>query len=120
MASIAEDHHTITLPRVPLREPLKSTLAEVVERCIKQLNAALCSNNVSQVEPLLYSTGIPMFDFEKTAGTGAGVLRLVQDSGGQWKAFSNSTWLQEPGYCKEQVGFARPHGGSNSLEAERV
>ena len=61
-----------------------------------------------------------MFDFDTKAGSGTGVLRLVQGDDGQWKAFAISTTLQQLNGNKETTGLARPLGGSNSSGADGV
>ncbi len=57
-----------------------------------------------------------MFDFEKAVRCGTGVLGLVQDENGDWKAFAISTTLQELRGHKGSTGGLRPWGGSNSLK----
>lgn len=49
-----------------------------------------------------------MFDFETAVGFATGVLRLVQDENGDWKAFAISTTLQELRGHKESTGALRP------------
>jgi hypothetical protein len=48
-----------------------------------------------------------MFDFETAVGFATGVLRLVQDENGDWKAFAISTTLQELRGHKESTGALR-------------
>ncbi|GME27838.1 Flavin-containing monooxygenase-like protein [Neofusicoccum parvum] len=57
-----------------------------------------------------------MFSWETSVGRGKGMLRLVQDEAGAWKAYMLYTALQELKGFEEKVGERRPHGGHNSLE----
>jgi hypothetical protein len=60
-----------------------------------------------------------MFDFQTAFGSGVGVVRLVLGAGGRWKAFAISTSLECLLGHKENIGLARPHGGSNSVDGGR-
>ncbi|EKG11237.1 Flavin-containing monooxygenase-like protein [Macrophomina phaseolina MS6] len=56
-----------------------------------------------------------MFYWETSIGKGKGMLRLVQDENGAWKAYMLYTALQELKGFEERIGARRPHGGNNSL-----
>ena len=56
-----------------------------------------------------------MFSFATPAGTGKGMLRLTQDTNGEWKGYMLYTALQELHSFPPAVGKLRPHGGDNSL-----
>ena len=56
-----------------------------------------------------------MFDFQTRAGSGSGMLRLVQDLDGSWKGCMMYTALQDLKDFKESTGLRRAHGGNNSL-----
>lgn len=56
-----------------------------------------------------------MFYWETSIGRGKGMLRLVQDDNGVWKAYMLYTALQELKGFEEKIGDRRPHGGNNSL-----
>jgi hypothetical protein len=56
-----------------------------------------------------------MFDFESKAGSGSGMVHLLEDPNGVWKGSMIYTALQELEDFKELSGVRRPHGGNNSL-----
>ncbi|KAK0886759.1 hypothetical protein LTR02_017848 [Friedmanniomyces endolithicus] len=61
-----------------------------------------------------------IFDFVTDVGSGAGVIRLLEDTNGVWKGCMVYTALQELNEHKEISGVDRPHGGNNSLIAGTI
>ncbi|ORY64474.1 putative flavin-containing monooxygenase YUCCA3 [Pseudomassariella vexata] len=57
-----------------------------------------------------------MFSFETAVGRGKGMLRLVQDQDGTYRALMIYTALQEIKGHEELIGARRPHGGNESLK----
>lgn len=56
-----------------------------------------------------------IFDFETKVGSGSGVIRLIQNQDGEWKAYAVSTSLESLNGHEERTGLARPSGANNSL-----
>ncbi|KAL9097304.1 MAG: hypothetical protein Q9165_000731 [Trypethelium subeluteriae] len=56
-----------------------------------------------------------MFEFETSTVRGKGVLRLVRDFDGLWKAYVLYTAAQELVGYEDAAYTRRPHGGNNSL-----
>ena len=56
-----------------------------------------------------------IFDFETNVGSGSGVIRLVEDQDGKWKAYAVSFSLQNLNGHEECSGLSRPSGANNSL-----
>ncbi|KAL9069847.1 MAG: hypothetical protein Q9157_006035 [Trypethelium eluteriae] len=56
-----------------------------------------------------------MFEFETSQVRGKGMLRLVQDFDGLWKAYVLYTAAQELVGYEDAAYTRRPHGGNNSL-----
>ncbi|KAJ5826371.1 flavin-binding protein [Penicillium riverlandense] len=56
-----------------------------------------------------------LFHFETRIGKGSGVLRLIQDKSGVWKAYAVYVTLQELKGSEEPLGERRPYGTIDSM-----